>query len=277
MNLIERKSNTLLGKHMRRVAIVTGATKNVGYGIVERFINEGYDVVVTSRSAAAAQSAAERLKTQCLQARTLGVGMDPGSVPDIRRAFAKIEQVMERIDVLVVNAANLGMDMNIFFTTENDWDSVMNANAKGCFFCCQEAVRRMGAGSAICLISSTHSRQSLPDRIVYAASKGAMNVIARTCAVECAHKGIRVNTIIAGPLWTDRWNKLSQEERQTRRDIYPCGHESKPEDVASAVYFLCSDQSSTITGAEVVVDSGVTLSLERPFDNNWRPQGRENA
>ena len=254
-----------------RVAVVTGATRNSGYAIAERFAKEGYDVVITSRSLPDIEKATAALRKDYPESLVYGVQMDPAVVDDIKNAFADIDSYFSQIDVFVSNAAHQGMKMNLFNTLPADFDAVINTNLRGSFYGCQEAVKRMHAGSAICLISSLHARISMPDRIVYCASKGALNSLMRACAVELGHLGIRINSLVAGAIWSERWERITDDERQRRRNQYPCGRESKPEDIANAVYFLCSDQSATMTGSEMTVDSGFSACHD-PYDKNWRPE-----
>ncbi len=259
-----------MAKHVRKVAFITGATRNTGIAIAQRFAREGFDVCVSSRDPAGAQRAASELMAEFPFIRAAGYGMDPASVDSIRQAFAAIKTDFGRLDALVANAAHLGVDLNIFNTTPEDYDAVMNSNARGYFFCCQEAARIMvpQGGGTIVLIGSVHAKAAIPGRIVYSASKGAILSMTHNLAIELGKYNIRCNCLIAGAIWSKRWEAQGEAETKRRRSQYPVGRESSPEDIANSVYFLSSDQSLTITGTEFTVDSGIGICL-LPYDRKW--------
>ena len=253
----------------KKVVFVTGAVRNTGYAIAQRFAKEGWNVCISSRDDASADEAVARLQAEFPQTEFLGLGMDQSYVDQIHAAFAKIEERFGRLDAFVANAAHLAVDYNTFNTTPEMWDSVMNANVRGTFFCSQSAAEIMKkTGGSIVLISSVHANQSITGRVAYSSSKAAINAIMRCMAVELGYLGIRVNALIAGAIWTERWATQSEEITAKRRAQYPAGKESAPEDIAAAVYFLGSDQSPTITGTEMTVDSGISVCL-LPYNKNW--------
>ena len=253
-----------------KTAFITGATRNTGWAIAERFAADGWNVIVSSREEAAAQAAARRLAERHPGIRALGVAMDPANVGSIRAAFGEIGKAFGTLDAFVSNAANLGIGLSVLNTSEEDYDAVMNANARGTFFGAQEAEKLMTSGGAMVFISSVHAVRSVPGRICYTASKAAINAMMRSMAVELGSRGIRVNSVIAGAIRSDRWDAITPEEEQSRRDRYPAGRESQPSEIAAAVAFLCSDEAQTITGAEMPVDSGIGVCL-LAYDKNWRP------
>lgn len=253
---------------MNRIAMITGATKNTGLAIARRFAREGYDVVITSRSGQEAEKAAAALKAEYPQIDTLGVEMDPQYVKSIRAAFQVVKERFGRLDAFVSNAAHLGVGYSIFNSTEEDWDAVMNANARGSFFGCQEAVKLMDQGGAICLISSVHAKSCITERVLYTASKGAICSMCHALAVELGHLGIRVNAILAGAIHTQRWDEQGQELTEKRRENYPIGRESTGDEIAAGVYYLCSDDAKTVTGTELTIDSGISSCLLK-YDKGW--------
>ncbi len=253
----------------KKVAFVTGAVRNTGYAIAQRFAREGWNVCISSRDEASAKEAVARLEKEFPQTEFLGIGIDQSYIEQIEAGFKKIEAHFGRLDAFVANAAHLAVDYNTFNTTPEMWDSVMNANVRGTFFCSQAAARLMEkTGGSIVLISSVHANQSITGRVAYSASKAAINAMMRCMAVELGYLGIRVNALIAGAIWTERWATQSEEVTAKRRSQYPAGKESAPEDIASAVYFLASDQSPTITGTEMTVDSGISVCL-LPYNKDW--------
>ena len=253
---------------MKKTMLVTGATKNTGWAIARRFAADGWNVVITSRDAAAAENAASKLKAEFSSVDALGLAMDPAKVDDIRAAFASVAARFGRLDAFVNNAAHLGVGMSVLNSTEDDWDAVMNANARAAFFGSQEAVKLMKEGGSIVFISSCHAVKSVPGRTLYTASKAAIGGITRSLAVELGCLGIRVNAILAGAVRTDRWDGLSDEEVAARRARWPTGVESSPEDIAAAVAFLCSDAALTISGTEIPVVSGIGTCLLQ-YNKEW--------
>jgi len=247
---------------MSKVALITGATKNSGLAMARRFAAEGFRVCVTSRRADDAVRAAESI-TEAFGTEARGYGLDLESVEDIRRVFAQVAEDFGRLDVFVGNSANLGMGSTVLDMTQEHFDSVMNVNIRGNFFCCQEAAGLMmkTGGGSIVLIGSVHYKGAVHGRASYAISKGAIASMVHNLAFELAQHGIRVNQVIPGAIRTDRWEGISPEEEARRRSNWPLGVESTGEDIANAVYFIASDEARTITGAELAVDSGVLACL----------------
>ena len=122
------------------------------------------------------------------------------------------------------------------------------------------------------LIGSVHSRGALPNRIPYAISKGGIEVMTRNCAYELGKYGIRVNCVVAGAIVNQQFVEQTEEEKEQRRANWPLGRESYPEDIAKSVYFLASEEASTITGTGLVVDSGVSACLLQ-YQKNWESIG----
>ena len=288
-----------------KTILVTGAVRNTGLAIARRFAADGWGVALTSRDASAAEETAKALEAEFPQCRALGIGMDPAKVPDIRAAFAAVQERFGRLDAFVNNAADLGVGFSVLNATEADWDAVMNANARAAFFGAQEAARlisasqptttdgrAMGAslpedpgrdvstkrphGGSIVVISSCHAKKAVPGRALYTASKAAIGGIVRSLAVELGPLGITANAILAGAVRTDRWDGLSDEEIATRRSRWPAGRETTPEQLAAAVAFLCSDAARTITGAEIPVDSGIGVCL-LAYNKDWMVNDPYNA
>ena len=251
-----------------KTVFVTGATKNTGWAIARRFASLGWNVVISSRNEAAAAEAAKKLKAEFPDVETLGVGMDPAHIADIRAAFGRIRAAFGHLDAFVNCAAHLGVGMSILSTSPDDYDALMAANVRGPFFCVQEAVKLMTDGGSVTFISSCHALKSVPGRICYTVSKAAVGGMVRSLAVELGPLGIRANAILAGAIRTDRWDPLSPEEVQERRDRYPAGKESSPDEIAAAVAFLASEEARTVTGVEMPVDSGIGVCLLK-YNKNW--------
>jgi len=242
---------------MRKVAFITGAVRNSGLSIAQRFASEGYDVCITSRKAADAEKCAAEIAAQ-YGITAKGYGLNLQDVADIRRVFADVDQTFGRLDVFVGNSADLGVGQTLLEITPEEFDSLMNVNVRGNFFCCQESAKLMARNhsGSIVLIGSVHYRGAVYGRIGYAASKGAIASMVHNMAFELAEHGIRVNQVVPGAIHTDRWDNSTPVEMAKRRANWPLGIESTGEDIANAVYFMASEQAKTITGTELVVDSG---------------------
>jgi len=253
---------------MNKTLFVTGATKNTGWAIARRFASQGWNVALSSRRADGAEAAAAKLKDEFPQVEALGVGMDPAKVEDVRAAFAMIAAHFGRLDAFVNCAADLGVGLSILSTSVEAYDALMNANVRAPFFCVQEAVQLMKEGGSVTFISSCHALKSVPGRICYTISKAALGGMVRSLAVELGPLGIRANAVLAGAIRTDRWDGLTDEQVQERRDRYPAGRESSTDDIAAAVAFLASDEARTVTGIEMPVDSGIGVCLLQ-YNKNW--------
>lgn len=195
----------------------------------------------------------------------------------INAVFDRISKDFGRIDALIANAADPGYNQSIISTTPEQYDYVMNTNARGYFFCSQQAARLMiktGIQGSIVLIGSVHSKRALPNRIVYASSKGAIDTLNRNMCYELGKFGIRSNIIVVCAVCNDRWICYTEEDYEKKRANWPLGMESYPDDIANAAYFLSSDQAKTISGSEITVDSGV-MSVLLNYNKNWDAETNE--
>ncbi len=241
-----------------KVMFVTGACANTGLAIARRFAREGYNVAISSRDSESAAATAEMLQKE-YGITAKGYVLSQGDYESITEVFAKLKADFGRLDCFVANAANLGVDYGVLNTTPESFDAVMDVNAKGSFFCCQEAAKIMkeNGGGNIVTIGSIHSTGCVRGRLPYAMSKAAMSVMVRCLAFELGEYGIRANNIIAGAIHSNRWNDISEEDKAARRSRYPVGHEASEEDIANAVFYLGTDMSASTTGTDLTVDSGL--------------------
>lgn len=257
------------------VVLITGATQYTGFTTAKLFAKRGYNLVITSRNLEKAEEAANQVRMEIPEAEVLAVGMTPASVQETQEAFQKVKKHFNRLDCFVANATAVCRFKSILSTTEEDYDFIMDSNTKGYFFGTQCAAKLMiecGIQGSIVLIGSVHSLGALPNRIPYAISKGGIEVLARNAAYELGKYGIRVNCLVAGAIVNDGFLKQSDDEKEARRANWPIGRESYPDDIAKSVYFLASDESRTITGTNLVVDSGVTACLLK-YEKNWESIG----
>lgn len=259
---------------MGRTMLVTGGARNTGYAIARRFAREGYRVALTSRQGGQAQEAAARIAGET-GAVCCGYALSLTDMEEIAEVFARADAELGGLSVFVGNSACLGVDIDLLSATPQQFDEVMDVNVKGTYFCCQQAARRMkrDGGGSIVLIGSVHYQKSIWGRSLYAASKGALASLTRSMAFELGAYGIRANCVVAGAIRTDRWDGMTPEQMAARRRNWPLGVESTGEDIANAVYFLGSEQSGTVTGTDLTVDSGVGICL-LPFDGGRQGRGQ---
>lgn len=245
-----------------KIIFVTGATENTGLAIAEHFAGNGYNVVISSRDINKAENTAGILKKK-YNIKAAGYSLDLKNVDDIKRVFAEIKRDFGRLDTFVANSANLGVDLDLLSSTPEAFDDVINVNLRGTYFCCQQAALMMKEQNkgAIVIIGSVHYKAGIWGRGAYAASKGGLASLTRSMAVELGKYNIRTNYIVAGAIHTNRWDGQSEEISAKRRKNYPIGRESTGQDIANAVYYLGTDLSASVTGADLTVDSGIGACL----------------
>jgi len=253
----------------RRVAVVTGSSKGIGKAIAIEFAKAGYNIVLNARDEHELSKAANDVE-QTLGGIQERVTYLAGDISQESACSSLIDHTMKifgRIDVLVNNAGIGGAQKTVHDLTSDDWDYVIDVNLKGTFLCTREALKRMSNGSSgsdysIINISSVHESIPQPQSVPYSASKGGMEMLTKTVALEVAAKGIRVNGIAPGAIATDM-NKDILENQQKKKDEetrIPMHRIGQPEEIAKVALFLASDGASYMTGTTVYVDGGLTLS-----------------
>ena len=248
----------------RKTALITGGGRNIGLEITKVFAQEGYDIAITGRDAAQIAVAAAELEKAYPNARVRGYALELSSMESVRSLVEQLRIDMPRIDTLVCNAGHLGVDLDIYTTTEADFDTVFDTNVKGNFFLIQGISKGMMEANkgSIVLMSSVQSKGAVEGRTVYGATKGALNVLNKYLAYDLAPYGIRVNAVVLGAVHTQRWDALPEEICNERRRAYPIGRESSGKEVGDAVLFLAEDTSASITGTEICVDSGLLIGIQ---------------
>ncbi|MFI0842937.1 SDR family NAD(P)-dependent oxidoreductase [Mesorhizobium sp. IMUNJ 23232] len=231
-------------------AIVTGAAKGIGRGIVERLVDDGYHVVALDRLEAV-HDVADGL-------RAAGARID-SEVVDIRDRVA-IAAVMERfapLDVIVNNAAITGT-FHFEELTEEHFREAFDINAVGTFIVAQEGARRMRNGGRIVNIAS-RSFAGAPQMAHYVASKTAVVGLTRAMAIDLSPRDIRVNAVAPGVVDTDMLHYMTPERQKLMLSLQLLGRIGQPEDIARAVSFLASPENRYITGQVLIVDGGRSL------------------
>jgi len=248
----------------RRSVLVTGANSGIGKGIAFRLAHAGYDVVINYKvDAPAAENLARELRS--LGTRALAVYADIATAGDVDEMFGKIFAEFGKLDALVNNAGTQ-VFKPLLGLAEADWDRVLATNLRGCFLCTQRAARHMkdqGRG-AIVNIGSGSNKVPFPNLSSYTASKGAIEMFTKSCAVELGPFGIRVNCVAPGAIDTERTQAELPDFAGTWAGLTPLGRIGTPADVAAAVEFLLSDHASFISGQTLGVDGGLFVQPRWP-------------
>lgn len=243
-----------------KTAIVTGGSRGIGRAIAEGFLREGARVAIVSRDFAVGERSAAELARGGGECRAFrGDIALPG---DIRRFFGEIVDAMGPPDVMVNNAGAL-LKKRFLDTSDDEWDRVVDTNLRGTFICAREAAKLMiarGAGGSIINISSIDGETvyAVGHHPVYGITKAGINMLTKALAVELAPLGIRVNTLSPGVVPTDI-SAGSMDDKghmdAILREI-PMGRVAAPAEMAGPAVFLASDDSSYVTGANLMVDGG---------------------
>jgi glucose 1-dehydrogenase len=256
---------------VEKVAVVTGSSKGIGKAIAIEFAKEGYKVALNARDENELSEAVNDVK------KTTGgnekqITYLAGDISRENICSSLIEHTVKtfgRIDVLVNNAGIGGAQKSVHELTSDEWDYVIDVNLKGAFLCTREAIKRMSHDGintrkaySIINISSVHESIPQPQSAPYSASKGGMEMLTKTVALEVADKGIRVNGIAPGAIATDMNKEILEDEQKKKEEEMriPMHRIGRPEEIAKVALFLASDGASYITGTTVYVDGGLTLS-----------------
>ena len=250
-----------------QVAVITGSSKGIGKAIATEFAKAGYSVVINARDEGELKQASEDI-SRSTDGKNKVVYV-PGDISQEQISESLIQEAINtfgRIDVLVNNAGIGGRQKKIDELTSKDWDEVIDINLKGAFLCTREAVKNMlkgGTGNySIINISSVHESVPQPEAAPYAASKGGMEMLTKTVALELAEKGIRVNGIAPGAIATDMNKELLEDEKDKmkKEQQIPVHRIGQPHEIARVALFLASSDASYITGTTIYVDGGLTLT-----------------
>ena len=246
---------------MNKSVLITGAHGGTGMGIAKKFASEGYDVFLTSRNKNEAEEAAKELASK-YDVNVVGYQLESGNEEKVKEVFADIKKRGYLLDVLVLNAANLGIGMDVFTVELADWMNVLEVNLGWNFTLARAAalhMREKKKGSIVFIGSNTSSRV-IKNRSAYIASKGGIVSLARSLAIDLGPFGIRVNSVLPGMIRTERWHN-SEELRKVPSNNTPIGDIAEYEDIANGVWYFGSDMSRNTTGTELVIDGGMTAQL----------------
>jgi NAD(P)-dependent dehydrogenase (short-subunit alcohol dehydrogenase family) len=245
--------------------VITGAGSGIGLATARRLAAEGARVVCVDIDLDSAEAAAKEVGGLAVQA-------DVTSKDDVARIYATTDETYGRIDIALHNAGISPPDDDSILTTGLDaWRRVQEVNLTSVYLCCQAVLpymQRAGKGSIINVASFVAVMGSATSQISYTASKGGVLAMTRELGVQFAREGIRVNALCPGPVNTPLLRELfaKDPERAQRRLVHvPMGRFAEPTEIAAAIAFLASDDSSFITASEFLVDGGISSAYTTPL------------
>ncbi len=240
-----------------KTALITGGNSGIGLATAKRFVNEGAFVFITGRRQNALDAAVKDIGSNIA-----AVQGDVSKLADLDRFFETVKKQKGRLDILFANVG-WGEFVPLGSITEEHFDKTFDTNVKGLLFTVQKALPLLPDGSSIILNASITASTGTPAFSVYSASKAAVRSFARCWALDLKARNIRVNVVSPGPIDTPGLRNLAPSKEllaQFKADIaasIPLGRIGSPDEIASAVLFLASDDSSFITGTELFVDGGM--------------------
>lgn len=253
---------------MKKAVLITGACINTGVAIVERFANEGWNIVFTGRNSETVHTKEKEYKEKFPNVEIMGYHID--SLIDkttvdeesVKKMFDELDAKGIFIQTLVLNAADQGLGIKVFENPITDFMRVINTNMVWNYCLSEHAARRMkeNGGGSIVFVNSNTAYRSIPDRIAYSASKSGQLGMMRAMALDLGKYNIRVNAVLPGMIRTDRWDKNPDFYDNVPSRYTPLGDVAVGEDVADAVWYFAAHARNT-TGAELIVDGGNTIQL----------------
>jgi len=247
-----------------KVTVVTGAGSGIGNAIANTFAQNGARVFILEANLDSGQAAAQRIRDQSGDADA--IMCDVSDHRSVAEAFAQVERMAQRIDILINNAgiAHVGTAQS---TSEADFDRIYSVNVKGVYLCSQAAIRMMlrDGGGVILNLASIASLIGLTDRFAYSMSKGAVLTMTKSIAVDYVKRNIRCNCVCPARVHTpfvdgylrNSYPGREQEMFKQLSEYQPIGRMGTPEEVAALALYLCSDEASFITGQAYPIDGGV--------------------
>ncbi|RAJ02227.1 NAD(P)-dependent dehydrogenase (short-subunit alcohol dehydrogenase family) [Chitinophaga skermanii] len=245
-------------KLANKTALVTGGNSGIGYAAAEELVAQGAKVIITGRRKEAIEKAATELGASYFVA-------DQANLSDTNSLVKAVKEQFGSLDILFINAGITGQQMLIADATEENFDQVMDINFKGAYFTLSKFIPLLADGASVVILSSIVASTYKPQSSMYQASKAALNSIAKTAAAELAPRKIRVNIVSPGPTRTEVMAKNGADAQAVSaiydhlETLIPLRKIGTANDVAKMVTYLSDDAASFITGAEIVIDGGMTL------------------
>jgi NAD(P)-dependent dehydrogenase (short-subunit alcohol dehydrogenase family) len=239
-----------------KIAVVTGGTSGMGLASARLLATEGAHVYITGRGKDRLDQAVQEIEAAA-PGMVTGVQADSGAPGDIARLFETVKSGHGRVDAVYASAGIGTVTEPLEAVTTDSFDDVFGVNVRGTLLTVQHAVPLMTAGGSVMINGSAGAVKGVPGNSVYAASKAALRSFARTWTSELAGRGIRVNLISPGPIDTASFDGIPAEFRAGVAAMVPAGRFGAAEEIAAAVLFLASDDSSFVYGTELAVDGGL--------------------
>lgn len=239
-----------------KIAVITGATSGMGLAAARLLAAEGAHVYITGRRKDMLDQAVHAIDAVA-PGKVTAVQADSGSPGDMARLFEAVRAGHRRVDIVYASAGIGTLTEPLEAVTTASFDDVFGVNVRGTLLTIQQAVPLMTAGGSLIINGSAGAVKGVPGSTVYAASKAALRSFARTWTVELAGRGIRVNLISPGPIDTATFDGIPGQVRDSIASMVPAGRFGQADEIAAAVLFLASADSSFIYGAELSVDGGL--------------------
>jgi NAD(P)-dependent dehydrogenase (short-subunit alcohol dehydrogenase family) len=240
-----------------KVALVTGGNSGIGYASAKELKTQGATVIITGRRKEAIDAAANSLSV-------IGLIADQGKVSDIEKLAEQIGENHGKIDILFINAGIADTSL-IENATEEMFDSIIDINYKGAYFTLSKFIPLLNDGASVVFLSSNTASMNGASSSIYSSGKAALNAVMKIAAVELAPRNIRVNSVSPGPTKTEILNKRGYSEEKLDQlhqwmiERIPLKKIGTAEDVAKMVAYFCGNDASFITGAEILMDGGMSL------------------
>lgn len=241
-----------------KTALITGGNSGIGYAAAQELKARGATVIITGRRPDAVAKAAAELGV-------VGIVADQSSLTDTENLVGQVTARFGKIDILFINAGIVGTAL-IEQATETLFDTIFNINFKGAYFTLSKFIPELNDGASVVFLSSNTASMNGASSSIYSSGKAALNAVMRIAALELAPRGIRVNAVSPGPTETEILNKIGLDENARKAldgwmiERIPLKKLGTAGDVAKMVAYFCSDASKFITGAEILMDGGMSLA-----------------
>ena len=240
-----------------KIAVITGGNSGIGFATAKELKAQGATVIITGRRPKAVGNAAAELGVT-------GIVADQSLITDTENLVRQVKEKFGKIDILFINAGIVGR-APIEHATEALFDSIVDINFKGAYFTLSKFIPELNDGASVVFLSSNTAGMNAASSSIYSSGKAALNAVMRIAALELAPRGIRVNAVSPGPTETEILKKSGLDEAALK-DLHTWIIERVPlkkmgttDDVAKMVAYFCGDQAKFITGAELVMDGGMSL------------------
>jgi NAD(P)-dependent dehydrogenase (short-subunit alcohol dehydrogenase family) len=240
-----------------KIAVITGGNSGIGYATAKELKVQGATVIITGRRSEAVDRATTELGVT-------GIVADQSLITDTENLVSQVKEKFGKIDILFINAGIVGT-APIEQATEVLFDNIIDINFKGAYFTLSKFIPELNDGASVVFLSSNTASMNGASSSIYSSGKAALNAVMRIAALELAPRGIRVNAVSPGPTETEILNKMGLDEAALKGlhdwmiERIPLKKMGTSDDVAKMVAYFCGDQAKFITGAEVVMDGGMSL------------------